>query len=241
MLHGWLLAIYLSASLSQGTPLTNPSKSTTFTIWSKSRSVMSDCLQPHGLYSSWNSPGQNTRVGSLSLLQGIFPTQGSNPGLPHCRRILYQLSHKRRPNLHYLSHQMSHCLYNIFNSLKWSCSFMLFVFPLECKIFISAENFLIFLMLNSQCLEQGSANLFCKGPGSICLKLYRTESLSQVLQLWFVSIKAALENYQWECVYSFIKTLFLTTEIWISYHFNEPQSIILLLIFLIIKKGENRS
>ena len=38
--------------------------------------------------------GQNTRVGSLLLLQGIFPTQGSNPGLPHCRQILYQLSHK---------------------------------------------------------------------------------------------------------------------------------------------------
>ena len=37
---------------------------------------------PHGLYSPWNSPGQNTGVGGLSLLQGIFPTQGSNPGLP---------------------------------------------------------------------------------------------------------------------------------------------------------------
>ena len=45
-------------------------------------------------WSPWNSPGQNTGVGSLSLLQGIFPTQGTNPGLPHCRRILYQLSHK---------------------------------------------------------------------------------------------------------------------------------------------------
>ena len=43
--------------------------------------------------SPWNSPGQNTGVGSLSLLQGIFPTQGLNPGLPHCRPILYQLSH----------------------------------------------------------------------------------------------------------------------------------------------------
>ena len=42
----------------------------------------------------WNSLSQITGVGSLSLLQGIFPTQGSNPGLPHCRRILYQLSHK---------------------------------------------------------------------------------------------------------------------------------------------------
>ena len=47
-----------------------------------------------GLYSPWNSPGQNTGVGSLSLLQGIFPTQGSNPDLPHCSQIFYQLSHK---------------------------------------------------------------------------------------------------------------------------------------------------
>ena len=47
-----------------------------------------DSLQPHKL-SPWNSPGQNTGVGSLSLLQGIFPTQGSNPGLPHCRQIHY--------------------------------------------------------------------------------------------------------------------------------------------------------
>ena len=46
-------------------------------------------LWPHGLYSPWNSPGQNTEVGSLSLLQGIFPTQGSNPGLSHCRWVLY--------------------------------------------------------------------------------------------------------------------------------------------------------
>ena len=46
-----------------------------------SHSVMSESLQPHGLYSPWHSPGQNTGVGSLSLLQGIFPTQGLNPGL----------------------------------------------------------------------------------------------------------------------------------------------------------------
>ena len=47
--------------------------------------------------SPWNSPGQNTRVGSLSLLQRIFPTQGSNPGHLHCRQVLYQLSHKGSP------------------------------------------------------------------------------------------------------------------------------------------------
>ena len=56
--------------------------------------IMSDSLQPHRLYSPWNSPGQNTAVGRLSLLQGIFPTQGLNPRLPHCIWILYQLSHK---------------------------------------------------------------------------------------------------------------------------------------------------
>ena len=67
--------------------------------WSESHSVMSDPLRPHGLYSPWNSPGQNTGVGSRSLLQGIFPTQGSNPGLLHCRWILYQLSHKGIPRI----------------------------------------------------------------------------------------------------------------------------------------------
>ena len=64
---------------------------------SKNHSVVSDSLRPHGLYSPWNSPGQNTGVGSLSCLQGIFPTQRSNPGLLRCRRILYQLSHKGSP------------------------------------------------------------------------------------------------------------------------------------------------
>ena len=46
-----------------------------------------------------NSPGQNTGVGSFSLLQGIFPTQGLNPGIPHCKGILYQLSHKGSPRI----------------------------------------------------------------------------------------------------------------------------------------------
>ena len=60
---------------------------------SESLSVMSNPLRPYGLYSPWNSPGQNPGIHSLSLLQGIFPTQRLNPGLLHCRRILYQLSH----------------------------------------------------------------------------------------------------------------------------------------------------
>ena len=64
----------------------------------RSCSVVSDPQQPHGLQPTrllrpWDFPSKNTGVGSLSLLQGIFPTQGSNPGLLHCRQILYQLSY----------------------------------------------------------------------------------------------------------------------------------------------------
>ena len=67
--------------------------------WSEVK-VSQSCLtlwDPMDLNSPWNSPGQNTGVGICSLLQGIFPTQGSNPGLLHCRQILYQLSHKGSP------------------------------------------------------------------------------------------------------------------------------------------------
>ena len=68
-------------------------------VRSESYSVLSNSLRLHGLYRPWNSPGQNTGMGSLSLLQGIFPTQGSNPGLLHCRQILYQLNHQGSPSL----------------------------------------------------------------------------------------------------------------------------------------------
>ena len=88
-------------------------KSTTF-LWSPSpqpmqvkcgsvcRSVVSDSLRPHGLQPirlscPWNSPGKNIGVDSHSLLQGIFPTQGLNTGLLHCRQILYHLTHQGSP------------------------------------------------------------------------------------------------------------------------------------------------
>ena len=63
-------------------------------FWSEGCSVVSDSLQPRGLYSPWNSLGQNTGVDSLSLLQRIFPTQELNCGLLRCRQILYQLSYQ---------------------------------------------------------------------------------------------------------------------------------------------------
>ena len=67
-------------------------------IESVSHSVVSDSLRPHGLWPtrilcSWSSPGKNTGVGCHSLLLRVFPTQGSNLGLLHCRWILYHLSH----------------------------------------------------------------------------------------------------------------------------------------------------
>ena len=55
-----------------------------------------DC-SPAGTTIHWDSSGKNTRVGSHGLLQGIFPTQGSNQGLQHCRRILHRLSHQGSP------------------------------------------------------------------------------------------------------------------------------------------------
>ena len=60
----------------------------------ESHSDMSNCLWPHGLYRPWNFPGQNTGMDSLSLLQGIFPTRGSNKSLLNCRWILYQLTYQ---------------------------------------------------------------------------------------------------------------------------------------------------
>ena len=67
--------------------------------WGESHSVVSDSLQPHELYSPWNSPGQNSGEVCCSLLQGIFPTQALNPILLRCGHILCQLSHKGSPRI----------------------------------------------------------------------------------------------------------------------------------------------
>ena len=104
-LGGWMLSgFWVGSWLSWGIGRRHSNGSLTrvsrvLKVWSESCSVMSDSLLLHGLYSPWNSPGQNTGVGSLSFLQGIFPIQRSNPGLPHCRWILYQLSHMGSPRV----------------------------------------------------------------------------------------------------------------------------------------------
>ena len=68
-------------------------------IESESGSIVFDSLWSHGLYSPWNSPGQNAGVGSLSLLQGIFPTQGSNLGLLHSRQIFLPAEPQEKPRI----------------------------------------------------------------------------------------------------------------------------------------------
>ena len=96
---------------------------------SESRSVMSDSLQTHGLYSPWNSLGQNTGVGSLFLLQGIFPIQGSNPGLPHWRQIFLSVE-PQRPK--YRSFSMGRLL-----CCFWAC-FPFLILSLFCSVWLGA-------------------------------------------------------------------------------------------------------
>ena len=87
----------------------------TATATAKVTSVVSDSVrpqrqQPTRLLRPWDSPGQNTGVGSLSFLQEIFPTQESNQGLLHCRQILYQLSYQSGCLKHYSTRHVAHLL-----------------------------------------------------------------------------------------------------------------------------------
>ena len=98
-------------------------------------SVISNFLQPCGLYFArllcpWNSLGKNPGVGRHSLLQEIFLTQGSNPGLLHCRLILYCMSHQRSPveivciinfPLSGITSNNSIKLYLCYSSMSYSC------------------------------------------------------------------------------------------------------------------------
>ena len=96
-------------------------------------------LQPHGLYSPWNSSGQNTGVSSLSFLQGIFPTQGSNPGLPHCRWILYQLGNV--------------LIFKIMLILPFFFKDLFLLFPLLSLYFCSSTFFVLALVFFIRFLE----------------------------------------------------------------------------------------
>ncbi|CAI9163170.1 unnamed protein product [Rangifer tarandus platyrhynchus] len=97
-----------------------------------SRSVMSDCSPP-GSSVHGDSPGKNTGVGSLTLLQEIFPTQGLNPGLLHCRLILYPLSHQGSPFI-YIS------IYMIYT---FSIYFIYIIHIFYINIYMSNETYIL--------------------------------------------------------------------------------------------------
>ena len=117
------------------------------------RSVRSDSLQPFGLYSPWNSLGQNTGVGSLFHLQGIFPTQGLDPGLPHCRRN--ELFGQPNSSLCYTGNPCS--LYTLYRVLI-SCSVMPVNFILQ--IYLSPLHSLVTMNLFSMSVSLHFANKF---------------------------------------------------------------------------------
>ena len=118
---------------------------------------MSNSLRPHGLYSPRNSPGQNTGLGSCSLLQGIFPTQGSNPGLLHCRQILFQLNYQGSPRiLEWVTYPFSSRSSQLRNQTRVFCIADGFFYQLSYQgspeeLYIHVANFI--RKLNSWCIE----------------------------------------------------------------------------------------
>ena len=93
-------------------------------------SVAADSLWPHGLQPArllcpWESPGKNTRVGCHALLQGNLLTQGSNPGLLHCRRIFSHLSHQEKTQTYFLANPIWWTAFLLKTGLDWFCASLL--------------------------------------------------------------------------------------------------------------------
>ena len=126
-------------------------------------------LRSHGLYSPWNSPGQNTGVSSLSILQGIFPAQGLNTGLPHYRHILYQLSHKGNRIILYLSpNQQQGKLLKVLKvrqgNFKKQVDFLTFIQFVSKKVFLQGMHVCSILWIS---LHKGEATLLYSKAESV--------------------------------------------------------------------------
>ena len=136
-----------------------------------SRSVLSNSLWPHRLYPArllcpWNSPNKNTGVGSHSLFQGIFPTQGWNPGLLYWRQILYCLSHQGSP-LRCTHIWNLHIVY-----FKYNCNFLNYT-PIKLKKGKWIKNFkgIIFLLklpTDPHLKKSKNQRLYSKSPTGVC-------------------------------------------------------------------------
>ena len=142
---------------------------------SESRSVVSNSLWLHELYSPLNSPGQNTGVGSLSHLQGIFPSQGSKPGLPHCRQILHQLSHQGSPRITGVG-RLS-LLQGIFLTQESNTSFAIFFHSIGCLLILLM---IFFSMQKLLCLIMSHSFIFA-------FIAFALEDWSKEIMLWFMS------------------------------------------------------
>ena len=130
----------------QPTPVFLPGESQGWEAWwaavygvAQSRTWLKWCSSSR-LLCPWNSPGKNIGVGSHSLLQGIFATQGSNPGLLYCRQILYCLSQSPEELNTACSPEMAKCLPNI-------------VYPEQCKINTDEASFQSHHFLDSRQLR----------------------------------------------------------------------------------------
>ena len=125
------------------------------TIWASpdllSHSVLPNSLRPHGLQPArllcpWDSPCKNTGVGCHFLLQGIFPTQGSNPHLLHWQEDSSALSHLRSPILHFTSAKIdcSGIMCYIFSNSNTLSTWWLFVIIKYTQIFLPSKWYIMF-------------------------------------------------------------------------------------------------
>ena len=162
---------------------------------------MSDCLWHQGLYNSWNSSGQNTGVGRLSLLQGIFPNQGLNLGLLHCKLILYQLSHQGSPRIQeWVAYPFSWATSQPRNWIKVSCiaggfftswatreAILFLTFP---QSYLALWWFLNMLFMRRLCLQWRSVwkVLVCY------LHLYVTQNNSDFLMCKMMTVTSSCRN-----------------------------------------------
>ena len=169
---------------------------------------MSNSLQPHGLYGPWNSPDQNTGVGSLSLLQGIFPTQGLDPDLLCCKQILYQLSHKGSPRiLEWVGYPFSSRSSQPRNQTGVSC--------IAGRFFTNWVIREVIPLLKERCLFKYCFQLF--GAVFVCFEcsLYILSTvLYQIYDLW-ISPNALLALFQEQKLYILMTPTYPFASLWI--------------------------
>ena len=151
---------------------------------------MSDSLHPHGLYSLWSSSDQDTRVGSISLLQGIFPTQGWNPDILRCKPILYQLSHKGSPRI------LEWVAYPFSSRFSWPKN--------QTEVYCIASGFFISWAIREAQTPQnkiqnsGNKDFLCE-YGYLCFKIHNLVLSDQNEIRFYINNKRKIYWTTWKC------------------------------------------